>query len=1028
MRLSVKPVAVWPSNGAAYLRRPRNYPDSINVRDSYERQSTQSCRFSQSSTCHGEYTTIFSPNRSCKFDKSLRIGGGLWRFSTSTPERSDGFDEDEEVDFAASTSDISRMVRQRVNPIKEAEERARKKREEEQLLMRRSVELFQRADEYADGLRSAVNLVQKIKQHAGERRRAHEQWMRLYEQVITSSASLVNGENQLFEEYFILKYSRAGTVGSFIDINATILKHAQAEVSNSRQALRRIELASRRIDLELQLTRLADSLGSVTERLSDYHVTPIASARRNMENILMPLSRFHVLYANLQTLGHRLVSGKEAILSLLRGITVKNPMNRSRHTRLQCKTWNGTEALLQAVHQYRAAKRISRWRGPLGRSHILTMAQNYNRISVIMMLAPDLGVSIRRLKAELATHGPASLLAHWYLHRWKEGAPRSADLDIAWRHLDVYHSFDLLYVSTRLLRSKVRCLSAVMGESGNFNPTFVAYLKEWTQRFAVMNASMLQDLELMSYYTWLRLETEDKVRRLGGVPDTISRDLFTPKDPLSADLHRFFRYVYAIGDGILQCMNLELALDRFRLLKGPKTSDLIKLLEFSPYSRGLVENLPSIAENATTTGVSAGRRKTAPLRQTNERVPAARSLAKYSRSSLALALTKKAIILMRTKATGSGIISSATGASKIAAPPSRGLCTDPRAFVNDDGRQCGVSKPDLALINKNRKVQAGLSSPGRVEDKEAAGSLVSHTEHPVIMLSHGTPDNFDEPPVIDSDASKPQYWSYTQYRAPNGEKIPVYYCKNLEQAERAAALFSASEVLGFDIEWRPQAQTTSGIKSNVSLIQIANEERIGLFHIALFRGNEIHDLVPPSLRQLLESTTTVKVGVSIKADCSRVRRHLGINTRSLFELSHLYKLVKYGTTQPKLVDRRTVNLAQQVEEVLGLPLKKDGDVRKSDWTKPLDYAQVQYAASDAYACICLHRTLEVKRKALTPIPPLPAFAELNLPILLVEEDKPEVAEPEDEIVELSVRTEKSLKLKEEGEKEKALVKVVNEGN
>lgn len=72
------------------------------------------------------------------------------------------------------------------------------------------------------------------------------------------------------------------------------------------------------------------------------------------------------------------------------------------------------------------------------------------------------------------------------------------------------------------------------------------------------------------------------------------------------------------------------------------------------------------------------------------------------------------------------------------------------------------------------------------------------------------------------------------------------------------------------------------------------------------------------------------------------------------------------------------------------------------------------AASDAYACICLHRTLEAKRKALNPVPPLPAFAELNLPILLAEEDKVEI---EDKVAELSVRMKESLELVDTGEEE-----------
>ena len=42
------------------------------------------------------------------------------------------------------------------------------------------------------------------------------------------------------------------------------------------------------------------------------------------------------------------------------------------------------------------------------------------------------------------------------------------------------------------------------------------------------------------------------------------------------------------------------------------------------------------------------------------------------------------------------------------------------------------------------------------------------------------------------------------------------------------------------------------------------------------------------------------------------------------------------------------------------------------------------AATDPYACICLFNIMERKRVAMDPMPPRPAHAELNLPILLSE--------------------------------------------
>lgn len=195
---------------------------------------------------------------------------------------------------------------------------------------------------------------------------------------------------------------------------------------------------------------------------------------------------------------------------------------------------------------------------------------------------------------------------------------------------------------------------------------------------------------------------------------------------------------------------------------------------------------------------------------------------------------------------------------------------------------------------------------------------------------------------LDQEA-KSLHWEYTLYRSPHGEKVKVHYCKTKADAERIARLFFDEEVLGFDIEWKPNATAKEGIKKNVALIQIASEERIALFHIARFRGEDaVEDLVTPTFKYIMQTPRITKVGVSIKADCTRLRRYLGIESQGLFELSHLYKLVKYSPSNASSVDKRLVRLATQVEEHLGLPLWKGQDVRGSDWSAAdLNHQQVQ---------------------------------------------------------------------------------------
>ncbi|RHZ71019.1 hypothetical protein CDV55_107506 [Aspergillus turcosus] len=232
----------------------------------------------------------------------------------------------------------------------------------------------------------------------------------------------------------------------------------------------------------------------------------------------------------------------------------------------------------------------------------------------------------------------------------------------------------------------------------------------------------------------------------------------------------------------------------------------------------------------------------------------------------------------------------------------------------------------------------------------------------------------------------PKFWSHRLRKAPSGKDIIVHYCKSLKKTEEVAKYFLNDDVIGFDMEWKAQSSKSASIQNNVSLIQIANAERIALFQIALFKpARTLEDFVSPSLQKVLESPNITKAGVAIKADCTRLKNFLGINVRGVFELSHLYKLVKYCQSDPALINKRPVNLSEQVEEHFGLPLAKDDDVRCGDWTTALNYRQVQYAATDSYACLCLFNTMDAKRRALTPMPPLPAHAELDLPIRLAEE-------------------------------------------
>jgi hypothetical protein len=240
----------------------------------------------------------------------------------------------------------------------------------------------------------------------------------------------------------------------------------------------------------------------------------------------------------------------------------------------------------------------------------------------------------------------------------------------------------------------------------------------------------------------------------------------------------------------------------------------------------------------------------------------------------------------------------------------------------------------------------GVNQQTRDVNHDSLSEPPLEDEMPSATSANTQPARAELVSCLDTDSgandSTPLFWSHSSQQSPDGQKLIVHYCRTLRSTEETVQLFLGSKVLGFDMEWKSSASSWDSIQNNVSLIQIANEERIALFHIALFKpARTLADLVSPSLKRLIESPDVTKVGVSIKADCTRLRKHLAIDAKATFELSHLFKLIKHGKDNPKLVNKRGVNLSDQMEEHFGLPLDKSEDVRCGDWARALNYRQVQ---------------------------------------------------------------------------------------
>lgn len=161
-----------------------------------------------------------------------------------------------------------------------------------------------------------------------------------------------------------------------------------------------------------------------------------------------------------------------------------------------------------------------------------------------------------------------------------------------------------------------------------------------------------------------------------------------------------------------------------------------------------------------------------------------------------------------------------------------------------------------------------------------------------------------------------------------------------EQAEAAIAVIRESHtVVGFDTETRPAF--VKGVTYKVCLVQLSVGKTGYLFRLNLMKG------IPACLKQLLEDSSVIKVGLSTHDDFQNLRKwDETLAPKGFIELQHLVK--GYGIEEMSLAKIYALLFNKRISK----------RQRLTNWeSSSLTDKQLAYAAFDAVACVEIYTEL-----------------------------------------------------------------------
>lgn len=166
---------------------------------------------------------------------------------------------------------------------------------------------------------------------------------------------------------------------------------------------------------------------------------------------------------------------------------------------------------------------------------------------------------------------------------------------------------------------------------------------------------------------------------------------------------------------------------------------------------------------------------------------------------------------------------------------------------------------------------------------------------------------------------------------------PIALIDSLEDFNREIGQIERCSLLGFDTETKPSFK--KGKVNPTSLIQLATGDRAWIIRVSRFG-------YPQKLLRLLSNEKIIKVGAGLNDDLRRLRSDFRFEPAGFLDLQQYVEAFR--------IEEKGLKKMSAI--VLGKRISKSQQV--SNWdAEPLTEAQIRYAATDAWICLEIYRTL-----------------------------------------------------------------------